>query len=235
MQDTAIVPNYWAYSYRYDIPDVHVVKHLAIIYDKIKRDFLDLIRRCPFIEFYLGALEVGKYTKKPHIQAIVWAQDKLSIKNMQHVRNRTRALYGYDKNDGKVAFSSARKISSLASYVTKEQQGELITNLSTVSLGRLDEWVDSSSFSKNKVECLERKIKEFVISGMSFPRFCILFSDSYLAIYKTPCIRRATYFKYALLHGIISTDLFLEKISVLERSNNNTCNYCADHCENFKI
>lgn len=235
MQDTTIVPDFWAYSYRYDIPDIHVVKHLAIFYDKIKRDFLDLLDGYPFIHYYLGTLEIGQITKKPHIQAIVWAPHKLKIAEMQMVRNRTRALYGYEKNDGKLAFSSAKKIKSLAAYCSKDDTVDLITNLPADTLENLDKWVSTESFSSTLKNLLERKIKEFVISGMSFPRFCNYLNETYLAVYKRPCCHRATYFKYALQYQIISQDLFLEKIGCLERSNNNTCNYCSSHSLNFKI
>lgn len=234
MQDTEIVPNFWAYSFRYDIPDVHVVKHLALIFNKIKKDYLDLLEGLPFVHFYLASLEVGTYSKKPHIQSIVWAPYKLSIKEMQSVRNRTRSKYSYSSNDGKLAFSSAKKVRSLASYCAKDDS-ELITNLPTDTLGMLDKWIDTNTFSSSLKDSLERKIKEIAISGMSFHRFCSAFNELFISIHDRPCCRRATYFKYALKHGVISQDVFLERIGVLERSNNKTCNYCSSHSLNFKI
>lgn len=245
MQDTEIVPNFYAYSFRYDIQPApffigpHTLPFLTVkewdaIFPKIKRDYLDLLEGLPFIHFYLASLEVGTLTKKPHIQSIVWAPYKLSIKEMQSVRNRTRSKYDFEKNDAKLAFSSAKKVRSLASYCAKDDS-ELITNLPTESLGMLDQWVDSNNFSSSLKSTLERKIKEIAIPNMSFHRFCSAFNELFLSIHKRPCCRRATYFKYALKHGVISQDVFLERIGVLERSNNKTCNYCSGHSFNIKI
>lgn len=234
MQDTELVPNFWAYSFRYDIPDIHVVKHLAIIFNKIKKDYLDLLEGLPFVHFYLASLEVGTYTRKPHIQSIVWTPYKLSIKEMQTVRNRTRSKYSFENNDGKLAFASAKKVRSLASYCAKDES-ELITNLPTDTLANLNKWVSKNNLSSSFKLDLERRIKEIVISGMSFSRFCSLFNELYLSIYNRPCGHKGTYFKYALKHGVISQDVFLERIGVLERSNNNTCNYCSGHSFNLKI
>lgn len=233
MQDTELVPNFWAYSFRYDVlPELH--PHYSIKFDKVKKDYLDLLEGLPFLHYYLASFEVATYTKKPHIQSIVWTPYKLSIKEMQSVRNRTRSKYSFELNDGKLAFSSAKKVSSLASYCAKDES-ELITNLDTDTLGKLDKWIDSSSFSSSLKINLERRLKEIVIFGMSYPAFCNKFNELYLSIYNRSCCHRATYFKYALSHGVITQDYFLERIGALERSNNNTCNYCSAHSLNFKI
>lgn len=234
MQDAELVPNFWAYSFRYDIPDIHIAKQLAFLFHKIKRDYLDLLSDLPFVHYYLATLEVGAVTKKPHIQSIVWCPYKLKIKEMQHVRNRTRSKYSFEKNDAKLAFASAKKIRSLASYCAKDES-ELITNLPTDTLAKLDKWESFNTFTQTFKLNLERRLKEIVIMGMSFPSFCNRFNELYLSIYNRPCCHRATYFKYALSHGVISQDLFLERIGVLERSNNKTCNYCSSHSLNFKI
>lgn len=241
MQDTEIVPNFWAYSFRYDLcPWQDYVSydcHPGPFFDdpqSVKKDYLDILEGLPFVHFYLASLEVAAKTKKPHIQSIVWSPYKLSIKEMQSARNRTRSKFQYEKNDGKLAFSSAKKVRSLASYCAKDDS-ELLTNLPMQSLGMLDKWIDTNTFSSSLKDTLERKIKEIAISGMSFHRFCSAFNELFISIHKRPCCRRATYFKYALKHGVISQDVFLERIGVLERSNNNTCNYCSGHSFNIKI
>ena len=195
---------------------------------------MDLLEGLPFVHFYLASLEVGTYSKKPHIQSIVWAPYKLSIKEMQSVRNRTRSKYSFESNDGKLAFSSAKKVRSLASYCAKDDS-ELITNLPTDALGKLDKWIDSNNFSSSLKLTLERKIKEIVIPNMSFHRFCSAFNELFLSIHQRPCCRRATYFKYALKHNVIDQDVFLERIGVLIPSNNSSCNYCSGHSFNLKI
>lgn len=231
MEDHIIVPGHFAYSFRYDLPQGTPL----CVYHKIERDFVDLVSNIPFISFYLGKIEVAHLTKKLHLQSIVWTPSLLTQQEMQVPRNRVLKSYSYNKNTGKYSFASAKKVVSLAAYCIKDPSSSIISNLSAETLAKLPLWTSQSKFSKSLKKDLERLLAATVYPEMSFPQFVSIYNSQFLLIYKRFCCHRNTYFKEALKYGVIDDETFFEKIGVLKKSNNSSCNFCSYSCENIKM
>lgn len=231
MEDTVIVPNHFAYSFRYDLRPTDFVSFPE---DGVST-FKDLIDNIPFISYYLGKLEYAELSKKPHMQSIVWTPQKLTQRQMQVPRNRVLKLFSYDKNAGKYSFASAKKVVSLASYCLKDPSSDIITNLPEESLAKLPEWVPKLSFHRNQKHTLERLLAASVYPEMSYPQFCTTYNHLFIQVYNRPCCHRNTYFKEAHNLGVIDDETFFEFIGVIKKTNNKSCNYCSYSCENIKM
>lgn len=97
--------------------------------------------------YYLGKVEKGAETAKLHYQMIVWFEQKLSGKQMTKQRNWWRGKCGTHKNNH--AFTSARKVATLASYCTKDL-GKLITNLTQEHLKLVPQWQNKKALKENQ-------------------------------------------------------------------------------------
>lgn len=228
MHDSTIIPDHYAYSLRYDLPkDYHVSPPQAylIIFKRI-------ISSLSFITHYLGMCELGEKTLKPHIQAIIWSPKKLTVKQMQTVRNRVRSNNIHLKdsmNKGQLSFASARKEKSLAGYVTKTAEGKWIgisgpvfTNLTPEQCERIPKWQSIQQYRRDKKSLLERTLDKNAdkwSATTDYPSFCEEFNDIYYKIYDRHCIRRNTYFHYALKYHVITPTQFLEKIGAIKIQN----------------
>lgn len=221
MEDTTIIKTQYAYMLRLDVPN-----------DAEK--FEDLIHK--WIEkysctFYLGKKENGAQTGKLHYQLIVWFEQKLCNKNMTKLRNWWSDKCGSHKNSH--AFTSARKVASLASYSTKEDT-ELFTNLSTGQLLKIPKWKNKDALKKEKsvkfIELLEKSLENFkekpvpgdeysqMVSPFEpfkkgtpdFREFCEILNDCHVAIFNKPCSYPKKYYELALTYKIIEFTRYAE-------------------------
>ncbi len=189
--------------------------------------------------YYLGKVETGSETGKLHYQLIVWFEQKLSNKEMTRHRNWWRGKCGTHKNNH--AFTSARKVATLASYCTKDL-GDLITNLTQEHLKLVPKWKNKQALKETKQEQFENLLKTRLDSYITkkiclpgihhdniqvtpwepyqqgkpdFETFCTMLNNAYLEVYDTVCCYRNTYFKLAKKHQIITERQFLIKIGVI--------------------
>ncbi|AXH76389.1 MAG: replication protein [Cressdnaviricota sp.] len=234
MEDTIIIKTQYAYMLRADI--MPAVKDTNVVV----KDHLSAWIESSGCSFYLGCKERGEITGKLHYQMIVWFETKLSGKEMTKQRNWWRGKCGNHRNNH--AFTSARKVATLASYSIKEK-GELITNLSCAQLKLIPKWknkkalkeTNKEKFLKILVERLESFRKKCVTcigidsaesygaspwdpyrqGNPDYETFCKMLNDCYKEIFGESCCYRNTYFKLAKAHGIISHREFLMKIGVL--------------------
>lgn len=187
--------------------------------------------------YHLGKVEKGEETGKLHYQLIVWFEQKLSSKEMTKQRNWWRGKCGTHKNNH--AFTSARKVVTLASYCTKDL-GDLITNLSPEQLKLVPQWQNKKALKESKKEQFEKLLKtrldkyinevNVFYTGESqyntpwetkkqgypgFERYCNMLNKAHLEVYGQECCYRNTYFKLAKKHKIITEREFLVKIGVI--------------------
>lgn len=228
MEDTIIIKTQFAYMLRLDVPTP----------SKESPDFEDLIRKWVGMyncTYYLGMLEKGQETGKLHYQMIVWFEQKLDNKTMTKLRNWWNDKTGTHKNSH--AFTSARKVASLAAYCTKEQS-ELITNLSLQQLTLIPKWQNKKAMKLAKddefillletaLESYTEKIipgdkysqmvspfEQFKQGKPDFDQYCEIFNTCHIKVYNQPCCYRNKYFRLALKYEIISFRQFLIKIGV---------------------
>lgn len=192
--------------------------------------------------YYLGKVEKGNETGKLHYQLIVWFEQKMSAKEMTKHRNWWRGKCGTHKNNH--AFTSARKVVTLASYCTKDL-GDLITNLTQEQLKLVPQWQNKKALKENNKEKFEKllktnldryKNKNINLEGISdpniqvtpwepytqglpsFEKFCEILSSAYVEVYNQECCHRNTYFKLAKKHKIITCREFFIKIGVIKEN-----------------
>ncbi len=200
MEDSIIIKTQFAYMLRVDMPDlekVHIFKWIEVT-------------GC---SYYLGALEKGKETGKLHYQLIVWFEQKLSPSEMTKYRNWWRNKCGTHKNNH--AFTSARKVASLAAYSTKEGSN-IITNLSEEQLQKVPLWKNKQALKLTQKDEFEAKLDEKMKDINLWPAFCEVLFDTYLGVYERPCCHKQTYYKYALQYKIITKWDFMSMINLLD-------------------
>lgn len=229
MQDSDILPTHYAYMFRYDLnarehavgPDSIVLIgtdwfpwddpaaapfHLEEFKKMISADL-------PFIEYYIAGWEISAKTKKPHIQSIVWSPTKLATSNMQKARNYILTKYKWKCNKGKVAFSSAKKVKTLAAYSAKD--GKVVHNLPDDIYGKIPNWRPWEHFNKDKKSLLERNLKKYKLCTLDFRKFAQIMNLEYQNVYGSPCNRRNVYYTFAYKLGVIDNENYLERIGVI--------------------
>ncbi len=235
MEDTIIIKTHYAYMLRADLPPVKSNTNVVI------KDNLSAWIESSGCSFYLGCKERGKETGKLHHQMIVWFENKLSPKEMTRQRNWWRGKCGNHRNNH--AFTSARKVATLASYSTKEN-GELITNLSAAQLKLIPKWQNKKALKETNKEkynkLLAEKLETFRNKAIKhtgwagyetamgdspwepyrngnpdYDKFCEILNSAYYEVHGDYCCYRNEYFKQAKRYGIISPREFFEKIGVL--------------------
>ncbi len=231
MEDTIIIKTQYAYMLRADI----LPGYPETIDDTVLEQWIGH-SGCTY---YLGKIETGSETGKLHYQLIVWFEQKLSGKEMTKQRNWWRGKCGTHKNNH--AFTSARKVVTLASYSTKDL-GDLITNLSPEQLQLVPKWQNKKALKENKKEEFEKLLKTKLnsyktqnmnLEGMhgesiqvtpwqpyqqgnpDFETYCNMLNKAYVEVYGQECCYRNTYFKLAKRHKIITEREFLIKIGVI--------------------
>lgn len=231
MQDSDILPDYWAYMFRYDVPDDE--KSLT----EELHTYQEIMLELPFLDYYLAGFEFSKKTQKPHIQSIVWSNHKLSQNNMQKARNLILKKYKWDVNKGKVAFSSAKKVRSLSAYSQKDKN--TVTNLPADILELIPQWRPWEDISKDKKALLERNLKKYKLCTLDFRKFAQIMNLEYQNVYGNPCNRRNIYYTFAYKLGIIDNENYLERIGVIPpvyRSYETICTHISDdYKKNKKI
>lgn len=235
MEDTVIIKTQYAYMLRADLPPVKSDSNVVI------KDNLSAWIESSGCSFYLGCKEKGKETGKLHYQMIVWFETKLSGKEMTKNRNWWRGKCGTHKNNH--AFTSARKVATLASYSTKEN-GELITNLSKDQLKLVPSWKNKKALKESNKEKYNRLLLEKITSfrkksisliglegtniqvtpwqpyqqgNPDYAKFCDILDDAYFEVYEDYCCYRNEYFKKARKYGVISVQEFRELIGVVKQ------------------
>jgi len=233
MEDTVIIKTQYAYMLRADLPPVKSNTNVVI------KDNLSAWIESSGCSFYLGCKEKGKETGKLHYQMIVWFEHKLSGKEMTKNRNWWRGKCGTHKNNH--AFTSARKVATLASYSIKED-GEIITNLSKNQLKLVPLWKNKKALkecNKDKYNrLLAEKVEAYIKSPCNvqdihqvkcnspfhpftkgvpdYPKFCDILDEAYFEVYEDYCCYRNEYFKKARKYGVISVQEFRELIGVIK-------------------
>jgi len=185
--------------------------------------------------FYLGKLENGAVTGKLHYQLMVWFEQKLDNKSMTKLRNWWADKCGSHKNSH--AFTSARKVASLASYSIKEET-ELFTNLSHQQLQRIPQWKNTQALKTQKNDefliLLEKTLltyKEKPVNGDAysqmvspfesfkqgtpdFSQFCEIMNACYVRVFNKPCSYPKKYYELAFTYDIINFDQFAINIGI---------------------
>jgi len=203
MEDSIIIKTQYAYMLRVDtlttadLTKNHIKKWIEVT-------------GC---SFYLGALEKGKETGKLHYQLIVWFEQKISPSEMTKYRNWWRNKCGTHKNNH--AFTSARKVASLAAYSTKEG-GNIITNFTEEQLKKVPLWKNKAALKITQKDEFEAKLDEAMKDINLWPAFCEVLFDTYLGVYDRPCCHKQTYYKYALQYKIITKWDFMSMINLLD-------------------
>lgn len=232
MEDTFIIKTQYAYMLRLDVPTKQNAPDTK---------FEDLIHKwinkygCTF---YLGKLENGAVTGKLHYQMIVWFEQQLCNKTMTKLRNWWADKCGSHKNSH--AFTSARKVASLASYSTKEDT-ELFTNLSYEQLQRIPQWKNKKALKLEKndeflvlleetlLKYTEKPVNGDAYSQMvspfepfkkgkpDFREFCEILNACYFKVYNKPCSYPKKYYELALTYEIINFHDFALKTGIYGR------------------
>lgn len=130
MEDMIVKKGYYAYMLRVDCPSTHDEQKYKDFDDTLKHlkewgDRYDLV-------YYIAGQEYSN-TGKPHLQAIVWFE-KLVDKNK--LRNWWKTRSANTKQS--VAFTSAKKIKSLAKYSMKDKN--YVTNLHIDEISKIGKW-----------------------------------------------------------------------------------------------
>lgn len=236
MEDTIIIKTQFAYMLRIDIPPspgMDFIKKTILtgsdpVQDNIKK-WVNMYN----CTYYLGKLEKGEETGKFHYQMIVWFEQKLSAHTMTKLRNWWQGKTGDHKNSH--AFTSARKVASLAAYSTKEK-GELFTNLSDHQLKLIPKWQNKKAIKlakddeflvqlENKLlsysetiikssECHYKQFESYKQGLPDFDKYCEIFNECHVKVYGKSCCYRNKYFRLALKYDIINFRTFLIKIGV---------------------
>lgn len=133
MEDTHIKTGHYAYSLRVDVDDIE-----------------DLTLMNKWISHYKASFWIiGKEISplgKSHFQCIIWFTEKQS---MPKLRNWWKGKTSSTKQP--IAFTSAKKIASLAAYTMKETY---VTNLSVEEVGMIRPWIANKKKEKEE----EKKI-----------------------------------------------------------------------------
>lgn len=216
MEDTIIIKTQYAYMLRLDTGDT----------PDLTKNHIHKWIETTGCTYYLGGLEKGKKTGKLHFQLIVWFEQKISPSDMTKYRNWWRNKCGTHKNNH--AFTSARKVASLAAYSTKEQS-DIITNLSEEQLKKVPLWKNKAALKLTQKDEFEHLLKQKMDSllkdqgtqdfAISYYSFCEILFDIYLGVYDRPCCHKPTYYKYALKYKIITKFRFMEMLYIIPFGN----------------
>lgn len=199
MEDLHTIKNHYAYMLRVELP--HTDKS-ELILDKWMDNF-----GC---SSFLFGRELGEKLGKEHYQGIVWFEHKLSTNEMNARRNwfrgKCRKGYGY-------AFTSARKVTTLASYSAKD--ADLYTNLTQELISTIPSWK-----TKSQQKTLNKALLREKLEKGNYKNY-YLFLDGllkhYRYIYKNYPTKRTIHF-WALEFGMITKSDYLKYIGVLQDS-----------------
>ncbi len=208
MEDTLIVPTYFAYSIRVDkktnLDYIASNKKYSLLEEF--KTFYD--RLCPKSR-YLCYIEQSTVVKKEHIQGIIWTPQQLLPKEL------TAHRQWWKRPSGGISLCSAKKVKNLASYVAKDK-GENITNLSSEQLQLVPEWKPHAKQWKHK---LNKKLKELVSETNGLNDYTWSVVKFYLSNSKAPP-NRATLYKHLLNNHPQFTPMdYISAINLFPQSN----------------
>lgn len=231
MQDTIVIPNYFAYSFRYNVgTSAFDPSSCEFIWHKemLEEFFHDDAK-------YLMNLEYGKTNAQPHVQSVLWLPLKLSVDLRNKIIQKVKVKYKLETNKGQYSLVSAKKIKSLSSYVTKDlldfalfqTDGYLkddsvpFTNLSVTEMARIDEWKPLKILKNDQKDLLEKQLKDLRLCFHRKPEYhewCQLYLRTYLGIYKTPPYNRSVVLKSALKFDVITIEDYLYRTGIYTES-----------------
>ncbi len=187
MEDTAIIPKHYAYSFRVDAQMLEYSKKTFI--QSLLEEFQKFYDRFDAINHYYIYIEQSTVVKKTHIQGIVWAAKK------QTPNELTKMRQWWKRPSGHISLCSAKKVKSLAAYCSKDK-GERATNLSESQLLLIPTWV-------NEKLKWTTKLKLFLVQQVSETNGVRDYAHELIKYYidngKAPP-NRATIYKHLLRH-----------------------------------
>lgn len=149
MEDTHIIPGSFAYHIRIDVLDLsnsrmtQIKQSIIAVYKSKIEQFLT-----NFTNYYIF-LEKGEKTKKIHLQGIIWSNQLYTNKYINKLKAKYFLWHRQCKNS--LALTSAKKITSLASYVAKDKM-LLFSNLSSKQREKIPTWQKKENPLKFRTE-----------------------------------------------------------------------------------
>lgn len=193
MEDLHTIKGHYAYMLRVDLDHSD---NSEILIDKWMSNY-----GCSSFLFgreYAKHKDDIKKLGKAHYQGIVWFEQKLSNKDMNARRNWW--IGKTNKTSQGHAFTSARKIKTLASYSSKD--ANLYTNLTTAHLDSIPLWKNKEQEKTRKKDLLEKKLEKMNLDcNDGLMDFYIYFDEIFWEIYDRPpsrviALRYARKYKY---------------------------------------
>lgn len=141
MKDTLVKLGYYAYMLRVDILND---------FNEAVEWFHDWKQKYDCV-YYIVGQEISN-DGKPHLQSIVWFENEISLKDKPKLRNWWNDRSANTKQS--VAFTSAKKIKSLAKYSKKDEN--FITNLHDEEIKKIGNWENAQQRRALWTEKLEK-------------------------------------------------------------------------------
>lgn len=187
MQDSIIVPKHYAYSIRVD---AKTQEYNSISKCKqLLKEFKQFQERFKAINQHYIYIEQSAVVDKTHIQGIVWTIKPLKHKDMSSMRQ------WWKRPAGHISFCNAKKITSLASYCSKDL-GECSTTLTESQLSLIPKWINSKADWKTKLKLF---LTQEVASTNGYKDYACEIIRFYNTNSKAPP-NRATIYKHLLRH-----------------------------------
>lgn len=206
MEDYTIVPKYFAYSLRVDAKTDYMDSQNK---NSLLNDFEKFYDRFDVKSRYLCYIEQSKVVKKHHIQGILWLPEKLTSSRL------TAHRQWWKRPAGGISLTSAKKIKSLAAYVSKDK-GKNITNLNPLQLSLVPKW---ESHIKQWKQKLVINLKDLVSSTNGLNDYVWAVVKFYLENSKAPP-NRATLYKHLLNHHPDFTEMdYVSAIHLFPQTN----------------
>lgn len=190
----------------HDISSVKILERFIIDYD---------------VQKWLFAHEIGKRTKKPHYQGIIYLKKELKDNDRNKIRYYFKTRIKVNTKQP-VSITKAKNPVNLESYCLKQQQDQtlrmlkecngtemsvLITSYSQGELDAIPEWKDVSNFKQDLQKLIEQTEETDNLE------FCKKIIDCYIMYDKSPP-QKTMLFKYLLKSSRMSTHQYLTEIGM---------------------
>lgn len=145
MEDKHICKDKWIYQFRIDLSENRW------------SDIKSFIDRENFTK-YLGKFELGRVTKKPHFQGVLWRDEPMDANE----KNKIRQFWKKDeylKHKNSISITTGKKPESLCKYVIKDK-GNCYTNLSNEEMERVGTWQTVKDISNKIYEAMSKWVDE---------------------------------------------------------------------------
>lgn len=209
MEDNIICPGLIMYHLRCDNEHAYFKQN----------NFVQKLVQLYNVKKYLLGNEIGKETKKPHIQGAVWFSKIQLKKDLAKIRAFLNSHRIVGKNH--YAFTEAKNPRSLSKYAKKE--GDYIHNLSDQEFDRIGDWKVKEKDEKynNLKKQLKQIIVKYHVNGM--PEFLYHFKEIYMKIYGKMCTNKNTYISLAHECGVISDYNLYQAIGLINNFDGTCC------------